>query len=154
MKIRRKTRARRGTSMAEAIVVLLVFLTMILSMMDLAIAVFRHHVVAEAARMGARTASVHGSLCPSAWNGGPWGTAQFGPVDGNSTANQAACVTPYLSGLNASSVNITMTWPDGKNTAESRVSVTVSTTWTPIMTSIFGGNARTLSGNSVMLITH
>ena len=140
--------------MVEGAIILLVFLTFILGMLDLSIAVFRHHVISEAARMGARTASVHGSLAPSGWNGGSWGTAQFGPVAGTSTDPKAASITPYLAGIDPSTVTITLAWPDAKNTAESRVSVTVSTSWTPIMGFIFGGSSQTMSAKSVMLIAH
>ena len=44
-------------------------------------------------------------------------------------------------------------WIDGANDVESRVRVTVSTTWTPIMLALFGGQ-KTLSASSTMPIAH
>ncbi len=53
----------------EAAITLPVFLFLVLGMMDLGIAVQRRNLVAEAARMGARQAIVHGS---DAVQLGPW----------------------------------------------------------------------------------
>src|SRR3954454_10658349 len=97
---------RRGAVMVEVAIVLMVFLTLIFGMLDLAIAVFRRHLISEAARMGARQAAVHGSLAPSGWNGGPWGPAAFGPVAATSTDVKVAAITPYLGGMDPATVNI------------------------------------------------
>ena len=140
--------------MVEGAIVLGVFFMLIFGMLDLSIGVFRRHVISEAARSGARQAAVHGSLAPSGWNGGPWGPTQFGPVSATSTDPKVAGMLPYLAGMDPSTVTITMQWLDNANIAESRVSVTVSTTWTPIMLSIFGAGSRSMSANSVMLIAH
>ncbi len=48
---------RRGASMVEAAIILPVFLTLILGMLDLSLGVFRHHVVSQAARQGVRAPS-------------------------------------------------------------------------------------------------
>lgn len=145
---------RRGAVTVEVAIILMVFLTLIFGMLDLAIAVFRHHVISEAVRMGARQAAVHGSLAPSNWNGGPWGPASFGPVAATSDDVKVAAITPYLGGMDPATVNVSMSWPDGKNTAESRVSVTISTSWSPIMGFIFGNSSQPMQATSVMLIAH
>ena len=44
------------------------FVTLVFGMIDLSIALFRKHVASEAARQGARIATVHGYLAPSSSN--------------------------------------------------------------------------------------
>src|SRR4051794_12079630 len=114
----RRIARRRGAAMVEAAIVLTVFLTLIFGMLDLAIAVFRRHVISGAAGMGSGRAAVHGGLAPSDWDGGPWGTAAFGPVAATSTDVKVAAIAPYLAGMDPATVSISMSWPDGKNTAE------------------------------------
>ena len=47
-----------------------------------------------------------------------------------------------------------MQWLDGSNLPEKRVRVTVTTTWTPVTTFIFGGLTRTLTASAMMPIAH
>ena len=49
------------------------FVTLVFGMIDLSLALFRKHVASEAARQGARIASVHGYLAPSSSNMNAWG---------------------------------------------------------------------------------
>ena len=152
MRLSCRNRDRRGATTVETAIVLLPFLTIVLGMLDLGTAVFRHHVVSQAARQGVRKAIVHGSHAPSGWNGGEWGTATYGPVAATDADPKAQAIAPYLSGLDPSATNITMEWPDGSNATEKRVRVTVTTTWTPVVTFIFGGLTRTLSASATMPI--
>lgn len=149
-----RNRGRRGAATVETAIVILPFLTLVLGMLDLGTAVFRHHVVSQAARQGVRKAIVHGSRAPSGWNGGKWGTATYGPVAANVADPKAQAIAPYLSGLDPDATNITMEWPDGSNATEKRVRVTVTTTWTPVVTFIFGGSTQTLSASATMPIAH
>ncbi len=66
----------------------------------------------------------------------------------------AQAIEPYLAGLNKSATNITMVWLDNNDLAEKRVRVTVTTTWTPAVTFVLGGQTRTLSASSTMPIAH
>ena len=92
---RRGHPSRNGVTMVEMAIVLMVFLTLVLGMLDLGIAVFRHHVIAEAARQGARQAIVHGSLADKL---GPWGPDTFsGPADTSSSLVDA--IRPCLAGM-------------------------------------------------------
>jgi Flp pilus assembly protein TadG len=166
MRPRSKRSNRRGAAVAEAAIVLPVFLTLCLGMIDLGVAVFQNNVIAEASRQGARIASVHGSLAPSGWNGGPWGTTAYsGAGDSTDTIPTTIRNTGALVGLDAANVTISVSWPDGSNVASppsytnvnpgtNRVQVTVSTTWTPILGFFLGNNAQTLSATSVMPIAH
>jgi hypothetical protein len=134
--------------------VMTAFLTLVLGAIDLGTAVFRQHVLTQAARQGARAAIVHGSLAPASWKGGPWGTTTYGPVAASTSSPQAQAVASYLGGMNPADVQVTMTWLDSSNVAESRVTVTLTTTWTPLMGFIFGSPSTTLTGASTMQIAH
>jgi len=154
MKLRRLDRNRRGSTTVEMAFVLLALFTLVFGTLDLSIALIRQQIVSHAARQGARSAAVHGSLAPSGWKGGPWGTTTYGPVAASSTTTdpKVLAITPYLSGLTLSDVQITYEWPDSKNTAESRVKVTVSTNYTPLTR--FMSSSPGLSGSSTMPIAH
>ena len=160
MRPRSKRSIRRGTTLIETVLTFMSFVFLSLGMIDLGAATFQNHIVTEAARQGARIASVHGSLAPSGWNGGPWGTTAYSG-SGNSTGSSNVIATTMNSagiftGLNAANVTIAVSWPDGGNVAQSgnHVQVTVSTTWTPLLGTLFGSSARTLSATSKMPIAH
>jgi hypothetical protein len=151
-------RNRRGVSLVEAGVTTAALTTLMLGMVDMGVGIFRMHVISEAARQGARQASVHGTLAdptpPKSGLLGQWGPTTVGPVAANSGNTQVAGMLPYLHGVDLSTTQITFQWPDGNNNVESRVEVTVTATWTPIMTSLFGASAYTLSASSTMPIAH
>jgi Flp pilus assembly protein TadG len=140
--------------MIEAALVLLVFLSFFLGMVDLGIIVFRQHVVSPAARQGARRAIVHGSLAKSTWEGGPWGPVTYGPTAANSADPQAQAIAPYLTALDPSRVQVTMQWLNNDNGPEDRVRVTVTTTTTTIIGFILGGQTISLTASSTMPIAH
>jgi Flp pilus assembly protein TadG len=150
----RRTAPRWATALPEMAITVTVFLSLMLGALDLGIAVFRLHVVTQAARQGARQAIVHGKTAPSGWNGGTWGPATYGPVAANSADPKAQAIAPYLTGMDLSAVQVTYQWPDNDNAVEKRVQVTVTTTWTPILAFIFGTSSTTISGSSTMLIAH
>jgi Flp pilus assembly protein TadG len=168
---RRKRPIRRGAALAEAAIVLPVFLFLALGTVDLGLAVFQNHQVAEASRQAARIASVHGSLAPSGWNGGPWGTTAYGPVAANATDTYATTIrnSGAFMGLNLANTKLSIQWPQGSNTATSpyspgdpsytapatnTVQVTVTSTWTPLVFYVFGNRSVTLSATSIMPIAH
>jgi TadE-like protein len=135
-------------------VVVLALLIIILGMLDLGLAVFQYHVVSEAARQGARLAIVHGQMAPSGWNGGSWGTTTI-----NQSANTTGTpivdeIKPLLVGLDLTQTTIKAEWLDGSNAPENRVRVTVSTTYQPCVTFIFGNTSINLSASSTMPIAH
>ncbi len=81
-----------------------------------------------------------------------WGpTAYTGK--GNASHEIATTINPLLTGLDPSQVDIQIQWIDGSNEIESRVRVTISTTWTPMMLALFGGQ-KTLTASSTMPIAH
>jgi Flp pilus assembly protein TadG len=136
--------------------VLPVFLMLVLGMLDLGIAVFRYHLLGQAAREGARQAMVHGSLTtaltrwgPTAWSG--TADATPGSAGGHSIV---AAVQPFLVGFDLSQVSIQVNWPSGDNQPGDPVHVTVSSPYQPIMTYIFSNTTFNLAGESTMPIAH
>jgi len=157
--------------LVEAALVTSAFLALTAGMVDLGRAVFHNYMVSEASRQGARVASVQGSLAPSGWNGGPWGTADYYcPKAGDATDPYATAIrnSGALTVLDLANTTISISWPTGGNSAENgdTVQVTVSTTWTPVYsyyiltssgyTYIFGSSPEphTLSATSIMPIAH
>src|SRR4051794_35819209 len=112
MRPRLRQRKRRGSTAVETGLVLLTLFTLVFGTLDLSIALFRQQIVSHAARQGARTASVHGSLAQSGWNGGSWGPTPSGPVTASSapTDPKVMAITPYLAGLTLSDVSIKYEW--------------------------------------------
>jgi hypothetical protein len=152
----RRWNRRRGSTLVEFALVVTVFLTLILGVVDLATFVTRLNAVNQAARLGVRAGSVHGLLAITTWNGGPWGPSQYGPstVSTHLSDPQVVALLPALGGLNTSTVQVTYSWPDGSNATEKNVRVTVSATWTPTVSMIFGVGTRTVTAASTMPIAH
>ena len=141
---------RRGVAAAELAMVILVFLTIIFGMIELAIVVFQYHVVSQGSRQIARLAIVRGELAP------PELTA-WGPTTKTVTANSADEVAlagkGYLTGLDLSATTIQLEWLDSSIALEKRVQVTVTTTHQAILSFPLSGS-WTLTGRSTMPIAH
>jgi Flp pilus assembly protein TadG len=122
--------------------VLPVVLLLTVGVMDFALVMYAYGTVSEAAHVGARYAIVHGSASSSA----------VGPTADDSTLqthvkNAAPC-------LDASSLTVHSTWPDGSNDPGCHVTVTVSYPCQLSVGPLVGLNSVTVSGTSTMLITH
>ena len=155
MRIPSKRPIRRGGTLAESVITTLAFVTLALGMVDLGYAVLQNHLLSEASRQGARIASVHGSLAPSGM--GVWGpTTYSGLANSGATIPAAFSSAGVFTGLNPANVTVTVSWPTGGNSVQNgdTVNVTVSTTWTPAFSFIFGSSANTLSATSIMPIAH
>ena len=111
---------RRGTTTVEAALVLGTVLLVLLTILDLGLAVCQYNVLAGAAGAVARTAIVHGSAAPPQVDS--WGPAQYSATAADSSEIAAAAV-PFLGPLSPQNVSITVTWPDASNQAGSRVTV-------------------------------
>jgi hypothetical protein len=66
----------------------------------------------------------------------------------------AGAIKPYLVGLNPSTVNITIQWPDGNNDIGNRVTVSVTTTYPPPAAFLFGVAPVAIGGSSTLTIMH
>jgi len=100
MRLRYRNQARHGFTVLEFVLIITAFLMLVLGTIDLAMAVFRYHVLSQAARQGVRQVIIHGELADAAprnawettlphtpttyvpYKGGAWG-----PASPTSTAN-------------------------------------------------------------------
>lgn len=149
---RRKVgRSRRGATIVESAIVMVVFITLTLGAVDLEIGVYRFNTLSEAARQGARRAMVHGTLAPPAmtlWGPGAYvGTAG----DGSEYAN---AVRPLLVGFPLNDVILRVEWIDGSTTVGKRVRFTLSTPYRPLLGFLIGYPNLNLAAASTMPIAH
>jgi Flp pilus assembly protein TadG len=147
---RRTWRRRRGASLAEGTLVLMLFFTLVMGMIDLGIMTTRSQSLAQAARSGAREAIVRGEFADVLGHQGP--TAYSGAASDSNPI--AVAVRRQLLAMNPANVRVNVTWPDGNNHFGSRVRVTAAADFTPMMTFIFGSPTWTLTGSSEMHIAH
>ena len=148
---RRQDRHRRGAAMVETAITLMVFVTLVLGMLDLGLAVFRQQILSYAARRGVREAIVHGEFADRL---GKWGPAQVSGTLDALTHPIKATLEPYVFGMNPQEVTVQVSWPDGSNQFKKRVQVTLTASYAPILTSLFGNIAIPLSAASTMAIAH
>lgn len=137
---RRAESRRRGAAIVEMAVTLIVFLMMVLGTLDLGLCVFLQHTVTEAARRGARLAIVHGSKAPPAsetWSG-RWGRLTIDAPLSNNSVPIAVALRPSLPGVDQTTTRVRVEWIDGGNSPGQRVRVTVTGSYTPFITAIFG----------------
>jgi hypothetical protein len=151
MRCRTTGRGRGGTTTVETVVVLGVFLTLVVGMLDLGSAVFRQHQISYAARAAARAASVHGS---EAGVLGSWGPAAVGPTPASGAGPIPEVFRRDLGGLNPSAVTVRVAWPDGSNEPGSRVVVTLETSYQPALAWLFGSAPIPIRSVSTMRISH
>ncbi len=147
---RRQGSGRRAVTLVENMVVLPVFLTLVLGMVDLAVGVLHYHLVVDAARAAARQAMVHGSQATQL---GPWGPQQVGPLTAQDNHPLVVAILPEMSCLD-DGATVTAVWPDGDNQRDSRVCITVQSVYQPALTYLFGNVTFNLSASSTMPIAH
>ena len=158
MRLQVRRPVRRGVVLAEAAIVTLVFLTLLLGTVDLGLGVFRFNSISQAARFGARQAIVHGNLAAtgvatgSGW--GPWGPTTINQVATATGTPAIDAVRPMLVGCNLSDTHVKFEWLNNDNSPEKPVRVTVTTTYKPIMLWVFGNVTINLQATSTMLIAH
>ncbi len=142
--------ARRGAALVEGAVVFGVLLLFVLATLDLGLAVFRSHLITEAARHGARQAIVRGALADAL---GTWGPETIGPLAGNDSHPLAQAIQPYLAGFDLDTVVILAEWIDGGTERGMRVRVTVSAPYRPFGPVLPAGGLA-LRASSTTIITH
>src|SRR5262245_26418929 len=147
---RHTTRQRRGAAALEMVIIILVFLTLVLGMIDLSIMVTRLQTLAHAARSGSRAAMVRGEYADLLGPQGP--TAYTGTANDNHPIAQA--VRNQLILMTPANVRLNITWPEGSNEVGRRVRVTAAADFTPLMTFIFGAPTWTLTGSSEVHLAH
>lgn len=147
----RTANARRGAAVTEVALILVPLLVLTLGLFDAGVAVFRYHIVAEAARHGARTAIVHGDRANP---GAQWGPAQIDAVASSSGIPILTKIQPVLVGCDLSQTQITVDWPEGSNEFGKPVTVTISTEYVPVVAALTNYGPITLSASSTMTIAH
>lgn len=154
MPIRVRRSTRRGAATTEFALVLPAFLALVIGVIDASVGVARFNSLSQAARHGARQAMVHGSQAPAGWNGGAWGP---GPIDQSATATgdpAVDAVRPMLVNCRLEDSRVRIEWPDGSNAPGRPVRVTVTSSYRPILTFLFGNPAIPLTASSTMPIAH
>ena len=161
-----RKRGERGSTMVEFGLVIILFMTMFLGIMDFGRALYWYHFVSQAARDATRWAAVNGADCggDSSCNGA--GYMNNGIADQAAIQKYVTSITP-ISGLSASSVtcggalvSVCASWPgDGASCASGSkapgcpVQVQVSYKLTFISTLVHK-TSITLSSSSQMIIAH
>ena len=141
---------RRGAAAVETAIIALLFLTLVLGMLELSIAVFRYNIVSQ----GARLAIVRGELAPPKLD--EWGPATYtsGANSGNAVSE---AIKPYLTGLDLDNTTITIEWLDGSTKLQARVHVTIVTShevFLPFVANMLSSSTFALRGDSTMQIAH
>ena len=157
----------RGSTMLEFGLVIILFMTMFLGIMDFGRALYWYHFVAHAARDATRWAAVNGQDCTKDSSCDGVGYMNNGVADQSAIQAYVASITP-LNGIKASDVScggalvgVCATWP-GDGTAACTatpkspgcpVQVTVSYTLDFISTLVHK-TSITMSSSSQMVIAH
>jgi hypothetical protein len=146
---------RRGAAVLEMSIILATFLVLTMGMLDLGVGVFRYHIVAQAARFGARRAIVHGDKATQL---GSWGTATIDVMaNGNGVPIVDGAddgIAPMLVGCDLSQTQIRVEWLEGGNSFEQPVRVIITSPYTPIFAFIFPITTIDLTASSTMPIAH
>ena len=145
-----RNRSRRGATLVETAIVLPVFLLLVCGTIDLAAGVYRHNLLSELARRGAREAVVLGSQAPPQ-------RQSLGPQSWTGSATDdhpiAAIVRPLLVGIDPAEVMLALEWPDGDNAPRHRVRCTVSLDFQGV-TFALAGRSVTLRATSTLPIAN
>lgn len=142
---------RAGVAAVEGALILSALMLLLFVLLDLGLAVCRYNVLSATARNVARAAIVRGAdAAPqlSAW--GP--TAYEGTAADSSDA--AVVASAWLATMNPADVSMQLTWPDGDNQPNHRVSVQLSYSHQFLVSFLGLGTALPLESQSTMLISH
>jgi len=142
---------RKGATLVESTVVLVVFLTFMMGMFELALATIRYNAVATSARALCRAAVVRGEL--AAPEKEAWGPADFEGDAGDGTL-QAASTAGKLPTMIPDDTHLKLTWPDGSNQVGDRVEATVSYQHQPLALWFLSADTFEVKAVSVMRIAH
>jgi Flp pilus assembly protein TadG len=142
-------RGDRGQALVETAFVLPLLLILIVGLFDVGRAIWLSNTLATAVREGSRYGVVHGALSGSPT--GP-GSASYTPPDVDTAIT--AQVRRYAIGVPAS-LDVRSTWPDGNANRGSRVVVSASFPFTPVLAQAFLGTNTlrvTLRSSSTLVI--
>jgi len=125
--IRRLGRGEDGSIVIETALGFMITMTMVLVIIECCMMVYTYSVLEDAVREGVRFASIHG-IDSSSCSGPSSGCAD------STGANVVSDVTVYAGKFvgNLAGMGVTVTYPDGKSTPTSRVSVQIVYTYQPL----------------------
>ena len=137
-----------GQALVETALVLPLLLLLIVGLFDIGRAIWLSNTLATAVREGSRYGVVHGALSGSPT--GP-GAASYTPPDTDTAIT--AQVRYYATGV-PNNLTVQSTWPDGNANRGSRIVVSASFPFTPILSQVFlgGGLGITLRSSSTLVI--
>ena len=138
MILARRDSADRGQALVEMALMLPVLVLLLVGVFDLGRAVWLSNSLAMAVREGTRYGVVHGAL--SASPAGP-GSATYTAPDVDTAI--ASSVQRYATGI--PDLTVHASWPDGNANRGSRIVVSASFPFTPILAQAFLGNALRVS---------
>jgi Flp pilus assembly protein TadG len=142
---------RNGATAVECAVVLSAFLVILFGMLDLGLAVLNYNTLTEASRRLCRQAIVHGQLASPQMT--VWGPTTVSGTAADGTP-YARALSPELATFNLSNVDYAITWPDGTNSLDSRVLVTVTYNYQTMMPLILGKSQISLQATTTMHVQH
>ena len=139
---------QQGQALVETALVLPLLLLLIVGLFDVGRAIWLSNTLATAVREGSRYGVVHGALSGSPT--GP-GAASYTPPDTDTAIT--AWVRSYATGV-PDTLTVRSTWPDGNANRGSRIVVSASFPFTPVLSQVFlgGGLGITLQSSSTLVI--
>ena len=138
----------RAQALVETALVLPLLLMLIVGLFDVGRAVWLSNTLATAVREGSRYGIVHGAL-----SGSPTGPGSASYTPPNIDTVITTQVRNYSGGV-PSSLTVLSTWPDGNANRGSRIVVSASFLFIPILSQVFlgGGLNVTLQSSSTLVI--
>ena len=138
----------RAQALVETALVLPLLLLLIVGLFDVGRAVWLSNTLATAVREGSRYGVVHGAL-----SGSPTGPGAPSYTAPNTDTAITAQVRSYAAGV-PSNLTVLSTWPDGNANRGSRIVVSASFPFSPILAQVFlgGGLGVTLQSSSTLVI--
>jgi Flp pilus assembly protein TadG len=141
-------RSDRAQALVETALVLPLLLLLIVGLFDVGRAIWLSNTLATAVREGSRYGVVHGAL-----SGSPTGPGSASYTPPNIDTLITAQVRKYAGGV-PNSLTVLSTWPDGTANRGSRIVVSASFPFTPILAQVFLGSglSLTLRSSSTLVI--
>jgi Flp pilus assembly protein TadG len=138
----------RGQALVETALVLPLLLIVIVGLFDVGRAIWLSNTLATAVREGTRYGVVHGAL-----SGSPTGPGAPTYTAPDTDTAITAQVRNYATGV-PSNLTVLSTWPDGNANRGSRIVVSATFPFTPILAQVFlgGGLGITLRSSSTLVI--
>jgi Flp pilus assembly protein TadG len=144
-------RDRRGVAAVEGALILSALMLLLFVLLDLGLAVCRYNILSATARNLARAAIVRGA--DAAPQLPAWGPNSYAGNAADSSA-MATVAANWLATMSPEDVSVQLTWPDGDNQPNHRVTVQLGYSHQFLTSSLGLGNSVLLQAQSTMLIAH